>query len=152
VRVAHGDPGDELQVDFGRKGLMADAGHRRVVWALILHGVLVPALLRVADASPDDPRRDRRVQSGLEVLRALFRTVVPDNLEAIVDGADRLEPRLNQAFVKYARPAPWPCIRHVCARPQGKPRVERTVPFARNSFWAREYLVDLADAQRSAEA
>ena len=36
VRVADGEPGDELQVDFGRMGLLADNGRRRVVWALIL--------------------------------------------------------------------------------------------------------------------
>jgi transposase len=37
VRVNDGDPGSELQVDFGRMGLIADAdrGGRRLVWALI---------------------------------------------------------------------------------------------------------------------
>jgi hypothetical protein len=33
-----------------------------------------------------------------------------------------------------------------------KPRVERVVPFVRNSFFAGETFVDLADAQRRAEA
>jgi hypothetical protein len=32
-----------------------------------------------------------------------------------------------------------------------KPRVERTVPFVRNSFFAGETFIDLADAQRRAE-
>ncbi len=37
VRVADGDPGSELQVDFGKMGLIPDpaTGKRRVVWALI---------------------------------------------------------------------------------------------------------------------
>lgn len=37
VRVADGEPGSELQVDFGKMGLIADpdSGRRRVVWALI---------------------------------------------------------------------------------------------------------------------
>ena len=37
VRVADGEPGDELQIDFGRMGLVADpvAGRSRVVHALI---------------------------------------------------------------------------------------------------------------------
>jgi hypothetical protein len=34
--------------------------------------------------------------------------------------------------------------------PQGKPRVDRTVPFVRNSFFAGEDFIDLADAQRPA--
>jgi len=37
VRVADGEPGSELQVDFGRMGLVPDTatGRRRVCWALI---------------------------------------------------------------------------------------------------------------------
>jgi hypothetical protein len=35
--------------------------------------------------------------------------------------------------------------------PQDKPRVERVVPFVRQSFFAGEVFVDLADAQRRAE-
>jgi len=36
-------------------------------------------------------------------------------------------------------------------QPQDKPRVERTVPFVRGSFFAGESFLDLADAQRRAE-
>ncbi len=38
VRVADGEPGAELQVDFGKMGMIVDpdTGRRRVVWALIL--------------------------------------------------------------------------------------------------------------------
>ena len=59
VRVADGEPGVELQVDFGKMGLIFDSatGRRRVCWALIFTAVLLPALLRVADASPRRPRR-----------------------------------------------------------------------------------------------
>ena len=35
VRVADGEPGDELQVDFGRMGFIVEGGRRRVVQALI---------------------------------------------------------------------------------------------------------------------
>ena len=37
VRIADGEPGDELQVDFGRMGFLVDpdTGRRRVVQALI---------------------------------------------------------------------------------------------------------------------
>jgi hypothetical protein len=37
-------------------------------------------------------------------------------------------------------------------RPQDKPRVERTVPFVRNSFFAGETFIDLTDGQRRAVA
>jgi transposase len=42
VPVADGKPGEELQIDFGRMGLMWDpqAGRRRAVWALIFTAVV----------------------------------------------------------------------------------------------------------------
>ncbi|HUG86870.1 MAG TPA: hypothetical protein VMM13_20035 [Euzebya sp.] len=42
VPVADGEPGQELQADFGRLGLIndRDAGRRRVLWALVLTAVV----------------------------------------------------------------------------------------------------------------
>jgi transposase len=37
------------------------------------------------------------------VLWGVFATVIPDNVKAIVEHADAIEPRLNQAFVEYAQ-------------------------------------------------
>ena len=49
---------------------------------------------------------------------------------------------------------PHPLLRTTADRAQStgqsKPRVERTVPFVRNSFFAGECFIDLADAQRRA--
>jgi Mu transposase, C-terminal domain len=81
----------------------------------------------------------------------VFRTVVPDNMTAIVDHADALAPRLNQAFVEYAQARGFVIDPARVRSPQDKPRVERTVPFVRRSFFAGETFVDLADAQRRAE-
>ncbi|HEX7104509.1 MAG TPA: hypothetical protein VF218_00955, partial [Acidothermaceae bacterium] len=81
----------------------------------------------------------------------VFRTVIPDNLKAVVDAADALEPRLNQAFVEYAQARGFHVDPARVRRPQDKPRVERAVQFVRGSFFAGESFVDLADAQRRAE-
>jgi transposase len=59
---------------------------------------------------------------------------------------------LNQAFVEYAQSRGFHIDPARVRRPQDKPRVERTVPFVRNSFFAGETFIDLADAQRRAEA
>jgi hypothetical protein len=72
-------------------------------------------------------------------------------MKAIVDKADATEPRLNQAFVEYAQSRGFVVDPARVRRPQDKPRVERTVPFVRQSFFAGETFVDLADAQRRAE-
>jgi hypothetical protein len=55
----------------------------------------------------------------------------------------------QEAFYADARASALAATRWIQA--QDKPRVERTVPFVRNSFFAGETFIDLADAQRRAE-
>ena len=152
VRVADGEPGDELQVDFGKMGVLDVDGRRRVVWALIFtacysrHCFVWLALRQTLDD----------VVAGFEAawgfFGGVFRTVIPDNLKAIVTAADPLEPRLNEAFVEYAQARGFHIDPARVRSPQDKPRVERSVQFVRNSMWAGETFADLVDAQRHAEA
>jgi transposase len=153
VRVADGEPGGELQVDFGRMGLVFDpaTGRNRVTHALILtacfsrHCFVWLTFTQTLDAVIDG------FEAAWGFFGGVFRTVIPDNVKAIVDAADPLEPRLNQAFVEYAQARGFRIDPARVRRPQDKPRVERTVPFVRGSFFAGECFVDLADAQRRAE-
>ncbi len=82
----------------------------------------------------------------------VFKVVIPDNMAAIVDRAHPTEPRFNQAFAEYAQDRGFVIDPARVRRPTDKPRVERTVPFVRGSFFAGEDFVGLADAQRQAEA
>jgi hypothetical protein len=153
VRVADGEPGDELQVDFGRLGVVFDAecGRRRVCWAL----VLTACYSRHCFVWLSFRQRTTDVIAGFEAAWAFFegtfRVVIPDNMAAIVDDADALEPRLNRAFVEYAQARGFVIDPARVRRPQDKPRVERVVPFVRQSFFAGETFIDRADAQRRAE-
>ncbi len=152
VRVADGEPGSELQVDFGRMGLVFDSvtGRRRVCWALIFtacysrHCFVWLSLNQTLET----------VIEGFEAAWAffggVFKVVIPDNMGSIVTKADRIEPRLNQAFVEYAQARGFVIDAARVRTPTDKPRVERTVPFVRNSFFAGESFIDLADAQRRA--
>lgn len=72
-------------------------------------------------------------------------------MSAIVDSADALTRRLNPAFVEYAQARGFMVDPARVRSPQDKPRVERTVPFVRRSFFAGEKFIDLDDAQRPAE-
>jgi transposase len=153
VRVADGEPGDEVQVDFGRLGRLADAdtGRQRDVWALIF----TPVVSRYSFVWLSHRQTVSDVIAGFEAAWAfyegVFATAIPDNLKAIVDRADPLAPRLNQAFVEYAQDRGFAIDPARVRSPQDKPRVERTVPFVRQSFFAGESFIDLADAQRRAE-
>jgi transposase len=153
VRIADGEPGDEVQVDFGRMGVLFDSvtQRRRVVHALLFtacysrHQFVWLTFRQTTEA----------VIEGFEAawvfFGGVFHTVIPDNMGPIVTGADALEPRLNQAFVEYAQARGFHVDPTRVRHPKDKPRVERAVPFARNSFFAGEMFIDLHDAQRRAE-
>lgn len=154
VRVDDGKPGEELQVDFGKLGrlLDPDTGRQRDVWALIF----TPVVSRYSFVWLSHRQTLEDVIAGFEAAWAffggVFATVIPDNMKTIVEKADALEPRLNQAFVEYAQDRGFLIDPARVRSPQDKPRVERTVPFVRQSFFAGETFIDLADAQRRAEA
>jgi Integrase core domain len=153
VRVADGEPGSELQVDFGRMGLVPDSesGRRRVCYALIFtacysrHCFVWLTFRQTTEA----------VIAGFEAawsfFAGVFAVVIPDNMATVVERADATDPRFNQAFVEYAQSRGFLIDPARVRRPCDKPRVERVVPFTRNSMFAGETFVDLADAQRRAE-
>jgi len=152
VRVNDGEPGDECQIDFGKLGVIVDAGRRRVCYALIF----TPVVSRYTFVWLSFRQTIDDVIAGCEAAWAffdgVFATVIPDNMAAIVDKADATEPRLNQAFVEYAQARGLLIDPARVRSPQDKPRVERAVPFVRQSFFAGEDFIDLADAQRRADA
>ncbi len=81
----------------------------------------------------------------------VFKVVIPDNMST--GGRPRptgSTPGCNQAFVEYAQARGFVIDPARVRTPTDKPRVERTVPFVRNSFFAGETFIDLADAQRRA--
>ncbi len=153
VRVADGKPGDELQVDFGRMGLIPEgaSGRLRVCQALIF----TPVVSRYTFVWLSLRQTTEDVIAGCEAAwefyGGVFATLVPDNMKAIVDvaaGAGSTEPRLNQAFTEYAQDRGFLIDPARVRSPQDKPRVERVVPFVRNSFFAGETFLDVTDGQR----
>ena len=153
VRVADGEPGDELQVDFGRMGLVFDPemDRQRVCHALIFTACCSRHCFVWLSFSQTTAAVIEGFEAAWRFFGGVFRTVIPDNLSAVVDKANPTEPRLNQAFVEYAQARGFVIDAARVRHPQDKPRVERTVPYVRRSFFAGETFIDLADAQRRAE-
>ena len=153
VRVDDGKPGDELQVDFGKMGRLVDPETDRLRDCQAL--IFTPVVSRYSFVWLTHRQTIDDVIAGFEAAWAfyggVFATVIPDNMKTIVDKANPLEPRLNQAFVEYAQARGFVVDPARVRSPQDKPRVERTVPFVRQSFFAGETFIDLADAQRRAE-
>jgi hypothetical protein len=153
VRVADGEPGSELQVDFGRMGLIPDpaSGRRRVCWAL----TFTACYSRHCYVWLSFRQTTEAVIEGFEAawgfFGGVFPVIIPDNMGSVVDHADALEPRFNQAFVEYAQARGFVIDPARVRSPKDKPRVERMVPFVRGSMFAGESFIDIGHAQVHAE-
>ena len=152
VRVADCEPGAEVQVDFGRLGLLTDAadGRRRVV-----HGLIFTAVYsRHTFVWPTYRQTLNDVIAGFEAAWAffggVFAVVIPDNMKAIVDRADATDPKLNDAFREYAQARGFAVDPARVRSPRDKPRVERSVSYVRSNFFAGEDFRDLDDCRARA--
>jgi hypothetical protein len=153
VRVADGEPGSELQVDFAKMGLIPDvaSGRRRVVHALIFTAVYSRHCFVWLTFRQSTDAVIAGFEAAWAFFQGVFAVVIPDNMASVVAKADRLEPRLNQAFVEYAQCRGFVIDPARVRTPTDKPRVERVVQFTRGSMFAGEDFIDLADGQRHAE-
>jgi len=151
VPVVDGEPGREIQIDFGYLGMIQDGERRRKLHAL----VFTPVVSRYCFVCLTFAQTTAVVIAGCEAAwvfyGGMFRVLVPDNLAPVVTRADRLEPRLNRDWLEYtqARGLVTDPARVRC--PQDKGRVEAGVKFVQGSFFAGEAFLGLADAQRRVE-
>jgi hypothetical protein len=152
VRIAECEPGEVAEVDFGRLGLVPDpqSGRRRLAWGLVV--ILVHSRHQYVHVAYNQKLRD--VIDGLEDAWLFFggvpRRVVIDNLKAAVAKADRYDPVFQRTFEEYARYRGFAIDATRSADPTGKPRVERGVPYVRESFFRGEEWLDREHVQREA--
>ena len=153
VRVADGEPGGEVRIDFGRMGLLADpdTGRRRVVKALIFTAVFSRHMFVWLTHCETTQAVIDGCEAAWAFFGGVFRVVIPDNLSAVVTDADGVSPRFTDAFIEYAQSRGFVIDPARVGTPTDKPRVERAVTYVRGNFFAGEEFRDLADAQRRAE-
>jgi transposase len=153
VRLDDPPPGQEAQLDFGKMGPMRDAvtGRMRMLWALIV----TLSFSRYQFVWPTFFQTTETVCDGLDrawrFFGAMIRTLVPDNMKAIVKDADALNPTLVAAFLDYSQARGIFVDPARIRSPKDKPRVENQVPYVRESWFDGETFADLDDARRSAE-
>jgi len=148
VPVADGDPGAELQVDFGRLGLIEiDHGRRRVTKGLIFTAVYSRHMFVWPTFTESLPEVIAGFEAAWEFFDGVFKVVIPDNMKAIVDRADATDPRLNESFREYAESRGFVVDPARIRSPQDKPRVERCVQYVRSNFFAGETFTGLDDCR-----
>ncbi|WP_210414811.1 IS21 family transposase [Microlunatus elymi] len=156
VRVADCEPGAELQVDFGRLGMIeVDHGsgqvRRRVTKGLIFTAVYSRHMFVYPTFGETLQEVIAGFEAAWEFFDGVFAVVIPDNMKAIVDRADATDPRLNESFREYAESRGFVIDPARVRSPQDKPRVERCVQYARSNFFAGESFNGLDDCRARAE-
>jgi transposase len=146
--------GQEAQIDFGKMGRIVDSesGESRVLWAL----VITLSFSRYAFVWPTFVQTTAAVCEGLDrawrFFDAMVKTIVPDNMKAIVKTPDALSPVLAPAFMDYVQARGIFVDPARVRSPKDKARVENQVPYVRESWFDGETFTGIDDARRSAEA
>ncbi len=152
IRLADPPPGDEAQVDFFYAGLWADpaAGRQRRLYGFLMtlgysrHQFLYPVL------AEDSTAWLAGHVAAFSFFGGAPRRLVPDNLTAGIRQVDRFDPRLNRAYGELVRYYGVIVDPARVARPTDKPKVERGVQYARESFFRGQHYDSLAAWQTAA--
>ncbi|NMO57712.1 IS21 family transposase [Actinoplanes sp. TBRC 11911] len=145
-------PGEEAQIDYGHLGSWTDpqTGKQRRVWAFAMvlaasrHMFVRPVLIM-----------DQRAWTEAHVQAFAFfggvpRRLIPDNLRTGVDKPDLYDPKINRSYAELAEHYGLLVDPARARKPRDKARVERPMPYIRDSFWRGRQFSSLAQMQRAA--
>lgn len=145
-------PPGEAQIDYGYLGRWLDplANRVRRVWAFVIvlacsrHMFVRPVL------SMDQTSWVAAHLAAWEFFGSCPDRLVVDNLKTGVIKADMYDPKLNRAYAEMA--AHYGCLVDPARaqKPRDKPRVERMMPYVRDSFWRGRTFGSVADMQARA--
>jgi transposase len=134
--------GEQAQIDYGQLGRWLDpaTGRHRVVQAFVMvlccsrHMFVRPVL------SMDQRAWTECHVAAFEFFGGVPARLVPDNLKTGVDKPDLYDPKINRSYAELA--AYYGCLVDPARalKPRDKARVERPMPYVRDSFWrGREF-------------
>ena len=149
VRVNDGEPGAELQLDFGQMGFITDAdtGKRRKVHALIFTAAYSRHMFVWLSYSQTLAAVIAGCEAAWVFFNGVFKVLIPDNLKPVVTAADPVNPKLSSGWLDYAQHAGFVTDPARVRAPKDKSKVERAVQYVRGNFWAGESFDTLEQAQ-----
>jgi len=153
VRVLRDTPpaGEEAQVDYGLLGRWfdPDTGRLRRVWGFLMVLSFSRLLFLRPVLKMDEASWVEAHVCAFEFFGGVVARVIPDNLKTGVVKPDLYDPKINKAFGEFA--GHYGCLIDPARalKPRDKARVERPVPYARDSFFAgrADEFATLADMQ-----
>lgn len=140
VRVVDPDPGQELQVDFGRMGLVPDGERKRVCHALIFTACWSRHCFVHLCFSQTTEETINGFEEAWAYFGGVFPVVIPDNMSSVVTEADVTDPRFNDTFIEYAQSRGFEIDPARVRHPKDKPKVEPRRPICTRQFLRRRGL------------
>lgn len=145
-------PGEQAQIDYGRLGRWVDpvTGRAYTVWAFVMvlacsRHLFVRPVLRM-----DQQAWTAAHVEAFEFFAGVPARLVPDNLKTGVDKPDLYDPKINRSYGELAAHYGVLVDPARAARPTDKPRVERPMPYVRDSFWRGRDFTSLEQMQAAA--
>lgn len=151
VRLRDPDPG-VLEFDFMELGTFVDrlTGAEIDVSAAVMTAAVSryqfvwPCLTQTRDDVID------ALEAAWSFFGGVFPVVLPDNLKAVVQTPDAVNPRFNTWFFEYAQARGFALDPARIRRPKDKARVERQVPYVRKDFFGGENFGSLQEIRVAA--
>lgn len=146
------EPGSEAQIDYGKLGMWFDPalGRRISVWAF----VMILACSRKMFVQPvfrmDQTSWNASHVAAFEYFGGVPARLVCDNLKTGVERPDLYDPMINPAYQELASFYGTLIDPARARKPKDKPRVERPMPYIRDSFWAGRDFTSLEQMQDAA--
>jgi transposase len=130
--------GEEAQVDYGLLGRWRDPATDKIrrVWGFMMVLAFSRLMFLRPVLSMDEQSWVHSHVLAFEFFGGVPARVVPDNLKTGVIKPDLYDPLINKAFGEFA--SHYQCLIDPARvkKPRDKARVERPVPYARDSFFA----------------
>lgn len=146
------EPGTEAQIDYGYLGQWLDPLVQRMrrLWVFVMvlacsrHMFIRPVL------SMDQSSWVAAHVAAFEFFGGLPARLVPDNLASGVRKADLYDPKFNRAYAELA--THYGCLIDPAraGKPKDKPRVERPIPYVRDSFYRGRSFASLDQMEEAA--
>jgi transposase len=143
------EPGSEAQIDYGRLGMWLDpaSGRRVAVWvfAMILscsRALFIQPVLRM-----DQMSWNASHVAAFEFFGGVPARLVCDNLKTGVIRPDLYDPQINLAYSELAAFYGTLIDPARAQKPKDKPRIERPMPYIRDSFFAGRQFGSLPEMQ-----
>lgn len=152
VRRDDPPPGDEAQIDFGYLGAWQDpqTGKKCRLWAYaLILSFSRHMFVRVVT------RMDQREWLNCHIAAFQFfggvpLRITPDNLKTGVIKADLYDPKFNQGYEELAHHYGTIIDPARSGKPKDKARIERVIPYIRDSFWSGRNFTSFEEINRQA--